>query len=162
METQSAPLRPPSSSYPLSHGATSVAEIRAAAPGEVRVIRRNGKVTGFDGSKINVAITKAFLAVEGSQAAASRRIHEIVAELSGQVISALFRRLPSGGTIHIEDIQDQVELALMRSEHQKERAPMYFIAKSMRACAPIRPATPKPPHRRRYCKSKQPTARRLR
>ncbi|WNV04261.1 ribonucleoside-diphosphate reductase subunit alpha [Candidatus Methylospira mobilis] len=120
METQTAPLRtPPSAHSSLSHEAASAAEIRAAAPGEVRVIRRNGKVTGFDGSKINVAITKAFLAVEGSQAAASRRIHETVAELSGQVISALFRRLPSGGTIHIEDIQDQVELALMRSEHQK-------------------------------------------
>ncbi|MFM8331228.1 MAG: ATP cone domain-containing protein, partial [Candidatus Methylumidiphilus sp.] len=94
-------------------------EIRPYAPGEVRVIRRNGKVTRFDASKINVAITKAFLAVEGSSAAASRRIHETVEGLTDQVVRALFRRLPSGGTIHIEDIQDQVELALMRSEHQK-------------------------------------------
>jgi len=94
-------------------------EIRPYAPGEVRVIRRNGKVTSFDASKINVAITKAFLAVEGSSAAASRRIHETVEELTDNVVRALFRRLPSGGTIHIEDIQDQVELALMRSEHQK-------------------------------------------
>ncbi len=94
-------------------------EIRPYAPGEVRVIRRNGKVTTFDASKINVAITKAFLAVEGNQAAASRRIHETVGELTDLVVRALFRRLPSGGTIHIEDIQDQVELALMRSEHQK-------------------------------------------
>jgi len=57
--------------------------------------------------------------VEGNTAAASRRIHETVEALTDQVVRALFRRLPSGGTIHIEDIQDQVELALMRSEHQK-------------------------------------------
>jgi ribonucleoside-diphosphate reductase alpha chain len=105
----------------LSHSADNAApvEIRPYAPGEVRVIRRNGKVTTFDASKINVAITKAFLAVEGNMAAASRRIHETVDDLTDQVVRALFRRLPSGGTIHIEDIQDQVELALMRSEHQK-------------------------------------------
>jgi ribonucleoside-diphosphate reductase alpha chain len=97
----------------------AAAEFRATAPGEMRVIRRNGKVTSFDSSKIGVAITKAFLAVEGNAAAASRRIHEVVEELTEQVVKALFRRMPSGGTIHIEDIQDQVELALMRGEHHK-------------------------------------------
>jgi ribonucleoside-diphosphate reductase alpha chain len=95
------------------------ADLRATAPGEMRVIRRNGKVTIFDAGKISVAITKAFLAVEGNTAAASRRIHESVEELTRQVASALFRRNPSGGTIHIEDIQDQVELALMRGGHHK-------------------------------------------
>ncbi|MDV3240769.1 MAG: ribonucleoside-diphosphate reductase subunit alpha, partial [Methylocaldum sp.] len=85
----------------------------------MRVIRRNGKVTIFDAGKISVAITKAFLAVEGNTAAASRRIHETVEELTGQVVNALFRRNPSGGTIHIEDIQDQVELGLMRGGHHK-------------------------------------------
>jgi ribonucleoside-diphosphate reductase alpha chain len=94
-------------------------DIQAVAPGEVRVIRRNGKVTAFDANKISVAITKAFLAIEGGNAAASRRIHETVAQLTEQIETALTRRLPSGGTVHIEDIQDQVELALMRSEHQK-------------------------------------------
>ncbi|HUL12689.1 MAG TPA: ribonucleoside-diphosphate reductase subunit alpha [Methylococcaceae bacterium] len=118
METESA-VRTATTAQIIPAAITPPAEIRASAPGEVRVIRRNGKVTGFDASKINVAITKAFLAVEGSTAAASRRIHETVAELTDQVVRALFRRLPSGGTIHIEDIQDQVELALMRSEHQK-------------------------------------------
>ncbi|MEN8260603.1 MAG: ATP cone domain-containing protein, partial [Pseudomonadota bacterium] len=95
------------------------AEIRSVVPGEVRVIRRNGKVTSFDANKIAVAITKAFLAVEGGSAAASRRIHDNVAELTDQIVKALTRRLPSGGTVHIEDIQDQVELALMRNGHQK-------------------------------------------
>ncbi len=86
---------------------------------QYEVIRRNGKLTRFDASKISVALTKAFLAVEGGQAAASTRIHETVRDLSAQVLDALFRRLPDGGTVHIEDIQDQVELALMRNGHHK-------------------------------------------
>ncbi|MGH8547345.1 MAG: ATP cone domain-containing protein, partial [Methylococcales bacterium] len=95
------------------------AEIHAVAPGEVRVIRRNGKVTAFDSNKITVAITKAFLAVEGGNAAASSRIHETVLDLTAGIVKALTRRMPGGGTVHIEDIQDQVELALMRNGHQK-------------------------------------------
>ncbi|AHE97650.1 ribonucleoside-diphosphate reductase subunit alpha [Thioalkalivibrio paradoxus] len=96
------------------------AELLATSPGQHQVIRRNGKVTGFDAAKISVAITKAFLAVEGGGAAASRRIHEIVQELTGQVTENLFRRAGSGAiTVHIEDIQDQVELVLMRGGHHK-------------------------------------------
>jgi len=85
----------------------------------INVIRRNGKVTTFDASKISIAVTKAFLAVEGGHAAASSRIRESVADITSQVVSALTRRQPSGGTIHIEDIQDQVELAMMRRGHHK-------------------------------------------
>ncbi|WP_052347787.1 ribonucleoside-diphosphate reductase subunit alpha [Imhoffiella purpurea] len=98
------------------------AEIAAHVPGKVQVIRRNGKVTTFDPNKIMVAMTKAFLAVEGGSAAASSRIHDRVRELTEQVVTALTRRLPGGGTVHIEDIQDQVELALMRAgEHKVAR-----------------------------------------
>jgi ribonucleoside-diphosphate reductase alpha chain len=94
-----------------------------ATSGGLQVIRRNGKVTHFDPGKISVAVTKAFLAVEGGNAAASSRIHTLVEELTTQVVSALTRRTPEGGTVHIEDIQDQVELALMRSgEHKAARA----------------------------------------
>ncbi|WP_019021935.1 ribonucleoside-diphosphate reductase subunit alpha [Thioalkalivibrio sp. ALE23] len=96
------------------------AEVMATSPGQHQVIRRNGKVTSFDPAKIEVAITKAFLAVEGGNAAASRRIHDIVKELSAQVSDNLFRRAGTQGTtVHIEDIQDQVELALMRGGHHK-------------------------------------------
>lgn len=95
------------------------AEIAAHTPGQLRVIKRNGKVTSYDDSKISVAVTKAFLAVEGGQAAASTRIHEMVAQLTKQISDTFKRRLPTGGTIHIEDIQDQVELALMRAEAHK-------------------------------------------
>jgi ribonucleoside-diphosphate reductase alpha chain len=105
-------------------------QVKTTAPGEYRVIRRNGKITSFDGSKISVAMTKAFLAVEGGQAAASRRIREKVEQLTTEVVDGLFRRLDDGGTIHIEDIQDQVELALMRSgEHKVARDYVLYRAK---------------------------------
>ena len=84
-----------------------------------QVVRRNGKLTLFDRSKISVALSKAFLAVEGDSAALSNRIHEIVEQLSKEVVNALFRHLPETATVHIENIQDQVELALMRNGHQK-------------------------------------------
>ena len=101
-------------------------------PGEYLVIRRNSKVTRFDPSKISVAMTKAFLEVEGGTAAASSRIHETVESLTQQVVNALTRRLPGGGTMHIEDIQDQVELALMRAGEQKI-AREYVIYREERA-----------------------------
>jgi ribonucleoside-diphosphate reductase alpha chain len=85
----------------------------------MQVIRRNGTVSKFDASKISVAMTKAFLAVEGHTAAASRRVHEVVEQLTAEVVGALSRRMSEGRTFHIEDVQDQVELALMRSEHHK-------------------------------------------
>ncbi|MFI2810424.1 MULTISPECIES: ribonucleoside-diphosphate reductase subunit alpha [Microbulbifer] len=93
--------------------------LAATAPGQVRVIKRNGTVVPYDDSKISVAVTKAFLAVEGGTAAASSRIHEKVQELVGQISATFKRRMPSGGTIHIEEIQDQVELALMRAGEHK-------------------------------------------
>ena len=101
----------------------------ATAPGQLRVIKRNGAVVGYDASKISVAITKAYLEVEGGNAADSTRIHESVAQLAIQITDIFGRRMPSGGTIHIEDIQDQVELALMRSgEHKVARSYVIYRA----------------------------------
>ncbi|MBB6467605.1 ribonucleoside-diphosphate reductase alpha chain [Aminobacter lissarensis] len=97
-----------------------------------RVIRRNGSVTPFDATKITVALTKAFLATEGSVAAGSRRVHEVVEDMAAQVVSALTRRADTGRTFHIEEIQDQVELALMRSEHHKV-ARAYVLYREERA-----------------------------
>ena len=104
---------------PAREPSTVNASIAATAPGQLRVIKRNGTVVPFELSKISVAITKAFLAVEGGNAAASSRIHETVARLTEQVTTTFQRRMPSGGTIHIEDIQDQVELSLMRAGEHK-------------------------------------------
>jgi ribonucleoside-diphosphate reductase alpha chain len=98
------------------------------------VVRRNGKLTGFTKNKIAVAMTKAFLAVEGGQAAASTRVHETVEKLTDMVVETLTRRQPDGGTFHIEDIQDQVELAMMRNGDQKI-ARAYVLYREERANA---------------------------
>lgn len=97
----------------------SSVEFTVHAPGTLKTIKRNGKVAPYDANKINVALTKAFIAVEGGSAASSDRIHRNLEQLTQQITAAFQRRLPSGGTIHIEDIQDQVELALMRSGEYK-------------------------------------------
>ena len=96
-----------------------IAPNQVMAPGKIRVIKRNGKVVSFEEEKIKVAIMKAFLAVEGGTAAGSSRIHEEVDQMAQDIIKVFERRMPSGGTIHIEEIQDQVELQLMRNEHHK-------------------------------------------
>jgi ribonucleoside-diphosphate reductase alpha chain len=114
------------------HAEDSTQDLNATAPGQLRVIKRNGTVVPYTDDKITVAITKAFLAVEGDSAAASTRIHETVARLTEQVSSTFKRRMPSGGTIHIEEIQDQVELALMRAGEQKV-ARDYVIYRDSRA-----------------------------
>jgi ribonucleoside-diphosphate reductase alpha chain len=97
-----------------------------------KVIRRNGKVTAFNASKINIAITKAFLDVEGKSAAASASVRDKVEKITADVVAALFRRMPDGGIVHIEDIQDHVELALMRTaEHKVARS--YVLYRNERA-----------------------------
>ena len=116
--------------HPTGQPADSATPSRV--PGEYRVIRRNGKVTEHDPDKIAVAMTKAFLAVEGGRAAASARIHDEVRKLARAVDHALKRRQPGGGTFHIEDIQDQVELALMRAGHHKV-ARAYVLYREERA-----------------------------
>jgi ribonucleoside-diphosphate reductase alpha chain len=97
---------------------------------DYKVIRRNGSVVSFEPSKIAIAATKAFLAVNGGQGAASARVRELVEQLTQGVVRALMRSRPNGGTFHIEDIQDQVELALMRGgEHNVARAYVLYREK---------------------------------
>ena len=99
---------------------------------QYKVIRRNGAVVGFEPAKITIAVTKAFLAVNGGQGAASARIRDEVAKITDVVVAALMKRKPEGGAIHIEEIQDQVELALMRGgEHEVARA--YVLYRERRA-----------------------------
>ncbi len=120
-----------SASAPIVRIYPEVSAPSAHAP-PLQVIRRNGKVSPFDAGKISIAMTKAFLAVEGHSAAASRRVHEAVETLTNEVVVALTRRLNEGRTFHIEDVQDQVELALMRSEHHKV-ARAYVLYREERA-----------------------------
>ncbi|KPC52553.1 Ribonucleoside-diphosphate reductase 1 subunit alpha [Amantichitinum ursilacus] len=108
---------------------------------QYKTIRRNGAVVPFEPSKISVAVTKAYIAVHGNQAAASAAVRERVEALTEQVVSALMRRKPEGGAIHIEDIQDQVELALMRSgEHDIARAYVLYREQRKEERASTKPA----------------------
>jgi len=108
-----------------------VNEVELTAPGRLRVIKRNGKVVAFEEDKIKVAVTKAFLAIESGNAAASDRIHRKVNHISESVMEVFERRMPSGGTLHIEEIQDQVELQLMRAE-ELEVAKSYILYRAGR------------------------------
>ncbi|MBB3139535.1 ribonucleoside-diphosphate reductase subunit alpha [Halomonas organivorans] len=104
MDTTAAPDRP---------------SVSVTAPQTLRVIKRTGDVVPFDAGKIAVALSKAFIAVEGDNAATSSRVRDFVQRASEGIAQAFLRRMPDGGTVHIEDIQDQVELALMRAGEQK-------------------------------------------
>ena len=81
------------------------------------VVRRDGSITPFKSDKIANAIRKAFLAQTDLRD--SKQIDKSVSDLTETVTAALTRRIANGDMIHIEDIQDQVELALMRGEHHK-------------------------------------------
>ena len=83
----------PASDSPLSNMPNSDKSLASTAPGQLRGIKRNGAVVAYDESKITVAITKAYLAVEGGNAAASSRIHESVAQLSAQISNIFLRRM---------------------------------------------------------------------
>ncbi|SDZ85865.1 MULTISPECIES: ribonucleoside-diphosphate reductase subunit alpha [Acidovorax] len=96
-----------------------------------QIIRRNGAVVPFEPQKIAVAMMKAFLAVHGTQGAASASVREVVDTLTQNVTRALMRSRPGGGTFHIEDVQDQVELGLMRSGHH-EIARAYVLYRERR------------------------------
>ena len=126
---------------PSNAGNTPSSMSTATTIADYKIIRRNGAVVGFEPSKISIAVTKAFLAVNGGQGAASARVRELVEQLTSNVVSALVRRQPAGGTFHIEDIQDQVELSLMRSgEHDVARAYVLYRAKRTEERAQQQPA----------------------
>src|SRR5215203_6561106 len=97
-----------------------------------QILRRNGAVVSFEPNKIAVALMKAFLAVHGTQGAASASVRETVDGLTESVVRALLRSRPGGGTFHIEDVQDQVELGLMRGGHH-EVARAYVLYRERRS-----------------------------
>ncbi|MDQ7989577.1 MAG: ribonucleoside-diphosphate reductase subunit alpha [Candidatus Dactylopiibacterium sp.] len=107
------------------------------------VIRRDGSIAIFTPEKIAIALGKAFIAVEGSESQTSARQRDLVARLTQNVIEAFTRRLPGGGTLHIEDIQDQVELALMRAgQHDVARAYVLYREKRAAERAATQAASP--------------------
>jgi len=129
---------PPSVASPLE-GASA-----ASAYSGYQIIRRNGAVVAFEPNKIAVALMKAFLAVHGTQGAASASVRETVDQLTETVVRGLLRSRPGGGTFHIEDVQDQVELGLMRGGHH-EVARAYVLYRERRAQERAKQAQPEQP-----------------
>ena len=129
MQVVSAATAAPATAAPMAPSAA------VAAPSVYQgyqVIRRNGAVVAFEPNKVAVALMKAFLAVHGTQGAASASVRETVDGLTEAVVRALLRSRPGGGTFHIEDVQDQVELGLMRGGHH-EVARAYVLYRERRA-----------------------------
>src|SRR5882672_9827488 len=116
---------------PVQAVAASASAAASAYQG-YQIIRRNGAVVSFEPNKIAVALMKAFLAVHGTQGAASASVRETVDGLTEMVVRALLRSRPGGGTFHIEDVQDQVELGLMRGGHH-EVARAYVLYRERRS-----------------------------
>jgi ribonucleoside-diphosphate reductase alpha chain len=125
-----------SSSSPTASGT-----LPDAQASQLTVVRRDGTSTAFDPTKIAVAVSKAFLAVEGAEAGTSHRVRDLVTDLTARVVTALTSRGDSRRSVQVEDIQDQVELALMRAgEHQVARAYVLYREERTKARTPVDPA----------------------
>ncbi len=128
MQTVTAPATPAANTLrPMGSGAPAASVYQG-----YQIIRRNGAVVSFEPNKIAVALMKAFLAVHGTQGAASASVRETVDTLTESVVRALLRSRPGGGTFHIEDVQDHVELGLMRGGHH-EVARAYVLYRERRS-----------------------------
>jgi len=141
---QNTNFAPATTARPVATGAAATAGATGAANvvyAGYQIIRRNGAVVSFEPNKIAVALMKAFLAVHGTQGAASASVRETVERLTEGVVRALLRSRPGGGTFHIEDVQDHVELALMRSGHH-EVARAYVLYRERRAQERARQGAP--------------------
>src|SRR3954468_14158348 len=132
---QSVPSTAGTLTQPIAAPTLAAGPVQGATPlplNHYQIIRRNGAVVPFEPNKVAVALMKAFLAVHGTQGAASASVRETVDVLTETVVRGLLRSRPGGGTFHIEDVQDQVELALMRgSHHEVGRA--YVLYRERRA-----------------------------
>ena len=73
-----------------------------------RVVKRDGKITEFDISKITTAITKAFEAQQ-------KQTHPTVIDMLALRVTADFEDKIKDGLIQVEDIQDSVESILIQS-----------------------------------------------
>lgn len=132
MQTALNPTPAPHANVLALHSADGITDTAAHSLSQYQIIRRNGAVVPFEPNKIAVAMMKAFLAVHGTQGAASASVRESVDGLTQTVIHALMRSRPAGGTFHIEDVQDQVELGLMRGGHH-EVARAYVLYREKRS-----------------------------
>ncbi|MET0540655.1 MAG: ribonucleoside-diphosphate reductase subunit alpha, partial [Variovorax sp.] len=131
LNTPAAPRALPSSQPAGAQLRDTAGSPAGDALAHYQIIRRNGAVVPFEPNKIAIAMMKAFLAVHGTQGAASASVRETVDGLTQAVVRAMVRSRPGGGTFHIEDVQDQVELGLMRGGHH-EIARAYVLYRERR------------------------------
>ena len=116
----------------MAETAETASYVRPPNPGEYKVIKRGGGVVEYDAAKIAAAVSKAFVAVEGTGNAAAENVRQRIKAVADAVDQRFHKTHPTGGVIGIEDIQDQVELALMRAgEHKVAKA--YVIYREDRA-----------------------------
>src|SRR3954463_6614098 len=144
---QSVPSTASTMTQPLAAPTLAAGPAQGAMPlplNHYQIIRRNGAVVPFEPNKVAVAMMKAFLAVHGTQGAASASVRETVDVLTQQVVRGMVRSRPGGGTFHIEDVQDQVELGLMRGGHH-EIPRAYVLYRERRTQERARQATQEAP-----------------
>lgn len=84
----------------------------------MKVIKRDGTVVEMNPQKIIVAMGKAFVVIQGEGSLLSQHIRDSLDDMTKDVLNMIVRR--GASSIHVEDIQDLVELALMRAGHHKE------------------------------------------
>ncbi len=109
---------------------SSPAALSGACDGFI-VIKREGTEVSFDAERIRLAITKCFLDREvfGPSMAESDVLHTLVVQLSNSVIEAMAtdKRWAISARVAVEDVQDQVELALMREgQHAAARSYVHY------------------------------------
>src|SRR3989338_10949085 len=107
------------------------AQILNLQPGQLRVINRHGQVSAYNEDRVATVLKRAFFAVEGENAPKSSRIHAIVSDLTKQVTTMLNERWPTGGVVHLENIQDLAEITLMRAE-EREVASAFILYRAER------------------------------
>ena len=144
MQTVLSTPSPASTPITVTHGTGQTGTPATNPLANYQIIRRNGAVVAFEPNKIAIAMMKAFLAVHGTQGAASASVRETVDSLTQAVIRAMVRSRPGGGTFHIEDVQDQVELGLMRGGHH-EIARAYVLYRERRTQERARQAVQEAP-----------------
>ena len=89
-----------------------------------QVIKRDGKVAEFDISKITVAITKAFEALQ-------KEYHPGVIDFLALKVTSNFEQKIKNGTVSVEDIQDSVESVLIQAGYD-DVAKAYILYRKQR------------------------------
>ena len=111
--------------------ASAIQEQPVTRPGILQVIKRDKRLVPYDSQCVETAIKKAFLAVEGDLTTQSTRVNQIASRLAESITNSFKNRWPGGGLVHIESIQDKVQLALM-VEGEHDVAVSYVLYRDQR------------------------------